>query len=148
MTTLTQRFANAFHVGRLPEEARSQMASDGGILYLAEGVLETALFRHFRSPQGCSLYRRTAFIGFVVMSQRRIIVRAEWFHQIHINLAYGEPRFKVITFKARPRYLSLAFDASDQMPDSSGQVEIRMYLPDVSKAADVLTRQGACFVAD
>jgi hypothetical protein len=127
----------------LPGAVRAQLESDGGILYLAEGVLQTAIFRDYRAPGVRSNYRRVSFIGYFALSQRRMVVKARCYDEININAAYDDAAFKKMTFAVRPRYLSLAFDASAQSAQASGQVEVRVHLPDVTAAAEILEQGGA-----
>ncbi|HUW62368.1 MAG TPA: hypothetical protein VMZ06_15290 [Candidatus Bathyarchaeia archaeon] len=141
--TFTQKIARVFHLGRLPARVREQMQSEGGILYLAEGIAETAIFRNFRAPGVYCSQRRMGFIGFFALSERRIVARAGCFHKIDVNTTFDDPTFKKLLFKAGPKYLSVTFDPSIQTPDASGQIEIRLHLPDISKAATILKENGA-----
>jgi hypothetical protein len=146
MGTVTQRIACFFHLGRIPAALRVQLESESRILYLAEGIAETAVFRNFRGP-GMWCYRRyTSFIGFFVLSERRIVAKAGGrFSQVNIdvNIAYDDSRFQTIAFVAGSKLLSLAFDASVQSPEMSGQIEVRLYLPDVGAATQILRKVGA-----
>jgi hypothetical protein len=128
MATFTQKVAARLRLGRLPA---------------AEGIWETAIFRHYRAPQVYCRYRRMGFIGYFALSERRLIARAKGYHEIDVNVAYDEPRFQKLTFAVQPRYLSLAFDASLQSPEASGQIEIRLHLPDAATAAQILEQAGA-----
>jgi hypothetical protein len=77
-----------------------------------------------------------------------MVVKATCYQEININAAYDDAPFKKMTFAVRPRYLSLAFDASAQSAQANGQVEIRLHLPDVAVAATILERAGARIVSD
>jgi len=148
MGTIVQRLAAGLHLGRLPEAVRAQLESEDRILYLAEGILETAIFRHYGTPRFYSLYRRMGFIGYFVLSERRLIARAKCFHEIDISAAYDDELLKAMTFTARPKYLSLAFDASAKDPQASGQIEVRLHLPDIAGVAKILEQVGARVVSD
>lgn len=143
MATIVQKVAGGLGLGRVPGSLRAQLESEGPIRYLAEGILETAVFRHYQAPGFYSWRRRIAFIGYFVLSERRLVARAKCFHSIDINAAYDEPLFGKMTITARRRYLSLAFDASATNAQASGQVEARLHLPDVAAAAAILERVGA-----
>jgi hypothetical protein len=146
MGTLIHRLAARLRLGRLPDALRAQLESEGRILYLAEGILETAVFRHYRAPGFDSLYRRISFIGYFVLSERRVVVKAKCYHEINIDAAYDDALFQKMTFAVRPRYLSLAFDASAQSAQASGRVEVRLHLPDVAAAAKTLEQARARIV--
>jgi len=146
MGTLVQRLAAGLGLGRLPQAVRAQLESEGRIVYLAEGVPETAIFRHYRAP-GIRIWRNwRGFIGYFVLSERRMVVKAKAYHEININAAYDDLLFKKIAFAVRPRYLSMAFDASAQDVQASGQIEVRLHLPDIAVAAQILERAGAQIV--
>ena len=81
-------------------------------------------------------------IGFFALSEQRIVTRAKCWHKIDINTTYDDPRFKTIVFNPTEKYLSLKYDPSGFIPKASGQVEIRVHLPNVSKAAKILTVRG------
>jgi hypothetical protein len=143
MSLIIQKLTARLGLGQLPEALRDQLESEGRILYLAEGILETALFRNYRAPSVYSSHRRMAFIGYFALSERRMVARAKGYHQIDVNMAYDDPRFQKITFAVRPKFLSLAFDASTQNAQASGQVEVRLHLPDIAAAARMLEQAGA-----
>jgi len=143
MSTLTQTVAAGLGLGRLPDAVRAQVESEGRIVYLAQGVLETAIFRHYKAPGVRTGRRRISFIGYFVLSERRMVVKAKCYNEIIVNVAFADDVFKKMTFAVRPGYLSLAFDASAQSAQVSGQVEVRVHLPDVAVAAKVLEQAGA-----
>jgi hypothetical protein len=143
MGTIIQSFAGLFRLGRIPSALRAQLESESRILYLAEGIAETAVFKYFRSPGMCCYRRFTSFIGFFVITEKRIVAKAKLYNQINVNMAYTDPRFQSIAFVADSKRLSLAFDASVQGPQMSGQMEVRLHLPDVGAAVDILQKAGA-----
>lgn len=148
MGTLWQKLTAGLHLGQLPGTVRAQLESEGRILYLAEGIRETAIFRRYRGPDAYSWRHGIVFIGYFALSERRLVARAKQYHQINMNVAYDDPRFKAMTFTVRPRYLSLAFDASAQSPQSSGQIEVRLHLPDIAAATKILEQAGARIVSN
>jgi prepilin-type processing-associated H-X9-DG protein len=143
MRTLTQKLAAGLRLGRLPEGLRTQLESEGRILYRAEGVLETAIFRHYQAPGVRIGYRRIGFIGYCVFSEHRMVVKARQYHGVNVNVAFADGAFQEMTFAVTPRYLSLAFDASAQSAQASGQIEIRVHLPELAAAAKILEQAGA-----
>lgn len=120
-----------------------RLESDGGVLYLAEGVITTAILTNFKAHQAQSMYRRIVFVGFFALSKRRIVVRAKCYNSVDIDVPYDDPRFKLISFAATPRYLSLSFDASPLLPTASGRIELRLHIPDIPEAAAILEAEGA-----
>jgi hypothetical protein len=147
MARFLQKLATRLRLGQLPEAVRTQLESEGRILYLAEGVRETAIFRDYRAPGAYILQRRIVFIGYFALSERRLVAKAKAYHEINVNVAYDEPRFKAMTFTVRPKYLALAFDASAQSPQASGQIEVRLHLPDIAAATKFLEEAGAQIVS-
>ncbi len=148
MGMLLQKLTSGLHLGQLPATVRAQLESEGRILYLAEGIRETAIFRRYRAP-GAYIWRRAiAFIGYFALSERRLVAKAKQYHEVNVNVAYDDPLFKTMTFTVRPRYLALAFDASAQSPRASGQIEIRLHLPDIAAATKILEQAGAQIVSN
>jgi hypothetical protein len=141
--TTTQNIANVLHLGRLPIRARRQLEVDGGLLYCAEGIWESAVLVGFKAPGYYIDTRKMGFIGSFALSDRRVIARAGFYNKIDVNLMFEDPRFKEVIFKVRPKYLSMKFDASIQMPRATGDIEIRLHLPDIAKAAEILESKGA-----
>jgi hypothetical protein len=148
MGTLLQKLTSGLHLGQLPGTVRAQLESEGRILYLAQGIMETAIFRNYRAPGAYSWRHGIVFIGYFALSERRLVAKAKQYHQIHVNAAYDDPLFKTMTFTVRPRYLSLAFDASAESPRTSGQIEVRLHLPDIAAATKILEQAGAQIVSN
>jgi len=143
MRTLTQRLSGFLGLGRLPARLREELEAESPILLLAEGIAETAIFSHFRSPGAYCHRKRTLFIGFFVLSETGLMVKAGAYDQINVHLLYDDPQFRNIAFTATPRVLSLSFDASVHSPETSGHIEVRLHLPDVGTATEILQAVGA-----
>jgi hypothetical protein len=140
--TLTQRIAGWFRIGRVPEEVRVQMAQEGGILYKAHGIRQTAIYSGFSAPGQYSAARVQGFIGYVAMSAQRFVVRAGRYNKIDVNITFGDPKFSDIIWMATPKYLSLAFDAANHIPNASGNIEVRLHVPDVEAVVRLLAAKG------
>lgn len=143
MSAILQKWAARLRLGQLPPARRAELESEGRILYLAEGIRETAIFMHFKASNARSRYRRVWFLGYFALSERRLVAKAKCGQEIDINVTYDETRFQKMTFAVTPKYLSLAWDASAQSPQMSGQMEVRLHLPDVATAAKILEQAGA-----
>ncbi|MDX9974382.1 MAG: hypothetical protein RBU21_15460 [FCB group bacterium] len=141
--TLTQRIATFLHLGKMPLNILGQISSEGEILYSAEGIGETVILRSFRAPGHYASRRKMAFVGYFAITERRIVARAGAYNCIGINVSFDDPRFQQLEFKATEKYLCIAYDASIQADNMSGQVEIRLHLPDIDKAARILAEKGA-----
>ncbi len=63
-----------------------------------------------------------------------------------VKAAYDEDLFRKMAFAVQPRHLSLVFDATDQDPQASGPIEVRLHRPDIPAAARLLEQAGARFV--
>ncbi len=142
MGTLTQRLSGFLGLGRLPARLREELEAESPLLVVAEGITEIAVFKKFRSPVAYCRRKYTLFIGFFVLSETRLIVKAGLHNTINVNMRYDDPQFQNIVFAATPTLLSLTFDASVQSPKMSGQIEVRLHLPDVGTAAKILQAVG------
>jgi len=142
-----QKVTAFFHIGKLPNELRAQMELEGRMVYLAEGIGVTAIFRDFKAQWIRCVYRRMTFIGFLALSERRIVVQGKCYNEVRVNATYDDATFKKMIFRVKQKYLSVTFDASDHLPNASGQIELRLHLPDVSMAARFLEQRGASVMA-
>jgi hypothetical protein len=143
ISSFLNKISSFFHSGKMPDEVMVKLESEGGILYKEEGIRETAIFQNFRSPGIYCGWRKIGFIGYFILSERRIIVQARCYDYININALYDAGAFQKIEFSVGPKYLSISFNAADHLPKSSGQVEIRLHLSDISAAVDILRQKGA-----
>ena len=140
--TLTQRIARVFGFGRLPAALRRQLEAESAILYLAEGVTQAATLRNFRAPGVRCGVRKMGFVGSVVLTGERFLVKAGSYHHIDLDLALGDPRLQQIAFVREGDTLVARFDASLKGADYSGEVEIRLHLPDSDELVKALSRIG------
>lgn len=136
-----------FSSGRIPDEVIVKLESEGRILYREEGVRETAILQNFQSPGIYCGWRKIGFIGYFILSERGILVKARCYDYIDINAPYDAETFHKLGFSAEPKYLSITFNAADYLPKSSGQVEIRLHLRNISAAVDILRQKGARIAA-
>jgi len=143
MSDFTQKIIHFFHLGRLPDQVRTQLTSEGGIAYLAEGIAATAILNNFRVPGVYCSHRKMTFIGFFALSTRRIALRAKCYHKIDINMTFDDPKFQQLRFQVYPNYLSLTFDPAVFIPEASGQIEIRLHISNMSQAVDILKQNNA-----
>ena len=143
MTTIVQRIARMFRLGRISPALRSQLEAAERIHYLAEGIWQTAVFKEFRAPGACCGHRTIGFIGFFIVTEKRLIAKARLGHQVDIDIGFKHPQFGSVSFVADRSMIYLRFDASIQSPDMSGQIELRLHVPDTQVVADVLKKAGA-----
>lgn len=140
--TFTQRIAGWFRIGRVPEELKAEMAKEGGALYKAHGIRQTAIYSDFNAPGRYSAARAQGFIGYVAMSEQRFVARAGGYNKIDVNVTFGDPKFNDVVWTATPKYLSLAFDAAAHIPQASGNIEVRLHVPDVEAVVRLLAAKG------
>jgi len=147
-TTVTQRIAGILHLGRMRADVQARLQAEGEILYLAEGIAATARFFSFRAP-GVRIYERVqGFVGYLALTERRMVASAGMYNRIRLSVAFNDPQFQQIEFIARPKYLAVSYDPSIQSPEMSGKIEIRFHLPDVAAAATILAEKGARLKAE
>jgi hypothetical protein len=142
MRRLIQTLANFLHIGQLPDALRIQLDTEGGLIWLEEGIPVTAILQCFRAPGIFCGYRRTSFVGFFASSEERLIASANFLDKVSLNLPYTDPRFDMITFGVARKRLSMRFDAKGLIPDASGQVTLRFALSDPHKFMSILERKG------
>lgn len=143
LTQTVQTLSGLFGLGRIPHQIREELEAESPILLVAEGIAEVAVFRNFKSPVAYCRRKRTLFVGYFVLSEERLVVKAGSYNKISVNMRYDDPPFQNIAFTATSRLLSLSCDASVASPQMAGQIEVRLHLPDVGTAADILQAVGA-----
>ena len=140
---IIQKVARFLRIGRLPQAVRAQLESEGGVLFLDEGIPVSVILKNFRAPGAFCGFRFTSFIGFLALSGRRIVGRASLFHEASVNLAYEDARFPAIAFTVGKNRLSLGFNAEGLIPKASGEVTLRFRVSDPGKIAGILKSKGA-----
>lgn len=127
--TLTQRIAQLLRFGRVPTVIRQRLETEAPLLYIVEGVAETATLKNFRAPGVRCGWRKMGFVGFVVITEKRIVVKAGYYHHIDLDIAPADTRFQQISFVTEGDVILIRFDASLKGTDYSGEVEIRLHVP-------------------
>lgn len=143
MNTVIQRIARTLRVGQIPQAIRRQLESDGEPLFCHEGILISVRLKDFRAPGIFCGLRQMSFIGFFAASQSRLVVSASCFNKAWLNLSYDDPRLGRITFAADGRRLSMSFNADGLIPRATGDVTLRLRVPDALEIARVLESKGA-----
>jgi hypothetical protein len=142
---IMQKITRLMHVGQLSQKVRDQLDADGGVLYLDEGIPVTAILQDFKAPGVFCGYRRMSFVGFLALSDRRIVVRASFFHEASVNVAFDEPEFRAITFRLARKRLEMAFEAKGLIPRASGEIRLRARISDPVRVVELLRVKGAVF---
>lgn len=128
-TTVTQRIARVFGVGRVPAALRRQLETEAPLLYVAEGIAETVTLKDFKAPGVRCGWRKMGLVGFVIVTEKRLIAKARSYHHVDLDLTFADPRFQQITLAGEDDVFLMRFDASLKGPGYSGQVEVRLHLP-------------------
>jgi hypothetical protein len=144
MASFMGKLASFLHSGKLPDETKALLKTDGGVDYLAEGIEATVTLRNFKAPGIACAQRRLAFVGSFALSKRRLFIRAQGFHSIDVNLTFDDPTFATLVFEIHPGGLSVAFDAAKHIPHAKGQVEVHLPLSEASRVGNLLQEHGAC----
>jgi hypothetical protein len=139
---MIQKLARLFGIGQLPGTLRNQIDAEGGWLWLEEGISVTAILRGFKAPGNCCSYRQTWFIGFAALTRRRMIVSAGFYNKAVVNVPYDDPHFKDIDFSLEGNRVCLSFNPARFLPDTSGDVTLRLGVTDVPTLTRVLSEKG------
>ena len=112
-----------FGVGKIPK-AMLPVLEREGIVLQDEGLSGSATFKNFRAPGKRYSFRRTWFIGSIVITQQR--VAAFSFSRPIINLPLTHEQLKKLRCSLKDEsILCIAFDAAAFYEDRSGSVEYR-----------------------
>ncbi len=71
-----------------------------------------------------------------------LIASANFYHKVHINVAFEDPKFKDLTFSVDSKRLSMTFEAAGLIPDASGKVTLRFGVSDPKAVARILAERG------
>ena len=143
MRRLIKKTSQLLGIGQLSESLRTQIDAEGVLPLLEEGIPVTAILQGFKAPGIRCGYRRMSFIGFVVLTNRRLIVSASFHHKVCVDVAYEDARFRTITFDVIRKRLSMSFEAAGLIPDASGDVTLNLGVADAATAARILREKGA-----
>jgi hypothetical protein len=136
MSKLKQILNRLFRPGRMPEETKEQLQSEG-LLFFKEKVWITVVFRNFKAPGRRYSYRRSSTYGSFALTETRVVGLS--LLSTIINVAYNSPEFQSIQFEAKSdKYLSAKFDASIFNPSQSGEIEFRFHLPELDQAIEII----------
>ena len=140
--TLTQRIAQVFGLGRVPPALRRQLEREAPLLYVAEGIAETVTLKDFRAPGVRCGWRKMGFVGFVIVTEKRLVAKARSYHHVDLDLTFADPRFQQITLAREDDVFSMRFDASLKGSGYSGQVEVCLHLPHQDQLVAALGKVG------
>jgi hypothetical protein len=138
-----QKVARALRIGQIPQAIRRQLEADGAILCSHEGIPITVRLKDFRAPGIFCGLRLMAFIGFFAASERRLVVSAAFVHKVWINVSYDDQRLRGMRLKADGGRLSMDFNAEGLIPRATGDVTLRLRVPNAVQIARLLESKGA-----
>lgn len=141
-TTVTQRIAQVLGLGRVPAALRWQLESEAPLLYVAEGIAETVTLKDFKAPGVRCGFRKMGFVGFVVVTEKRLVAKTRSYHHVDLDLTFADPRFGQITLAGEDGAFLMRFDASIRGAGYSGQVEVRLHLPNQEQLFAALGKAG------
>lgn len=122
-----------FGIGGSPKAYREQVEREG-VLLIEAGIGGSLTFINFRSPSRSSGWRRTWFVGSIVLTEPHFL--AFGFIRPVIGVGWKDDAFTSLACSVeKPGRLCVAYDASTFNPDWSGNVEVRF---STSRAATIL----------
>jgi hypothetical protein len=141
-TTVTQRIAQVLGLGRVPSPLRRQLETESPILYVAEGIAETITLKDFKAPSVRCGWRKMGLIGFVIVTEKRLVAKTRSYHHVDLDLTFADPRFQQINLAREGDLFLMQFDASLKGSGYSGQVEVRLRLPSQDQLIAALGKVG------
>ena len=117
-------------------ETKAQLEEEG-ILFFAERIWITVVFRNFEAKGRRYSYRRSATFGSFALTELRAV--AFTLTGTVLNVSYNHPEFHSINFIVKNRkYLSAGFEVSRFNPEQKGEIELRLHLPEPEQAMDII----------
>ena len=116
-----------FGVGKIPAQWRSTIDSEG-IVLIDEGIRGTVTYRDFVSPGRRASWKKSAFIGAIVLTKTRLL--ALQFSNPVINAPLDDDRLRQMQFSVEGEdWILIAFKANLFHDDWSGTLEYRFRTP-------------------
>ncbi len=116
-----------FGFGRAPKALRAELESEGLVL-LDEGLWVSIVYRRYRSPRAYFGWKHTGILGFLALSERRLVGSA--YSRDYVNLPFDLLTPDNVRYELRgPECLEVSFDAADFHGDRSGTVRGRYHTP-------------------
>lgn len=139
MSNWKKRLARLFKPGLMPEDVKAVLEAEG-IMFFAEQVRMTIIYRNFRAPGRRYGHKRAGATGSLALTSKRVagLAYSKWI----IHVPFDDPKFKALEFSVeKNKYLSASFDPSVFDPAQSGHIEVRYYLPNPMLALDILNQK-------
>ncbi len=131
-------FYRLFGIGRIPRMIRPALEREG-VLLLDEGIRGNVTYENFRAPGRWHSWKRTWFMGAVVLTQHRFV--AFVYAQPIVDLPLADPRFKALHISlAADQVLSITFDPAAFHTDWSGSIACRFKTPLAPQIVAALTK--------
>jgi hypothetical protein len=116
-------FYRLFGLGKFPKSMVPILESEGMVLE-EQGVSGSVTFRRFRAPCRFYSYRKSSFIGSLVITSQRFAAFA--FSKPLINLSLEKAKLGLLTLSVPKRnHFLVKFDAEDFHDDWRGKIECR-----------------------
>lgn len=122
-----------FGAGSLPKRRRPQLESEG-IRLVDEGIRGSVTYRNFRAPGRRSHYRKSAFVGSLVITDARFA--AYIYSRPIINIPFSTGKLRELNVDVEGMVLCIRFDPAAFHDDWSGSIEVRYDTPRARQIAD------------
>ena len=116
-----------FGLGKIPGDARAQIDREG-VVFEEEGISGSVTFRRFRAPGRRYGWRRTWFMGSIVLTREHFL--AFTFSRPIVGVAWHHPRLNDLHCSlAGSDTLCVQFDVAAFHEGWSGDIEVRFSTP-------------------
>ncbi len=129
-----------FKIGSIPEEIRDKLDAESMVV-ADEGLRATWFSKDFKAPGRRSLYRSRSFVGFLVVSKKRILAYA--FGRPQINLPASDPRVANLHSELMGEdRICISFESAHFHNDWKGVIELRFQTEKARTFHDALLHLG------
>lgn len=116
-------FYRLFGLGRMPAKMRSALEAEG-LRLSDEGLSGVYVTRDLKAPGKRFKYRQEGFLGWLALSEKRLVAYSFGKRQIHI--ACDDPKLSELQIALhKPEELTLSFASEVFQPGWQGQIELR-----------------------
>jgi len=127
-----------FLTGDVLDEAELERVSADGVILHVRKLKAAVAYDHYRAPGKRFNGKRVRSSGGALVTTGRVVLWAAGVRQLDLERA-SLPT-PALTVSSDADVLTVAFAAEDFHPDRSGSVTVRLWTPEATRLAELLTR--------
>lgn len=133
-------FYRLFRFGSIPKKLRKNFEQEG-IIISDEGFWGWYVTKRLKAPGRRAFYRKEGFIGFFVVTQKRLVCYS--FRKRLINIETDDEKIVLLrSNQSSPNKLILSFDSADFLDGWEGEIELHLHTDKAGVIHQTLLENG------